>query len=324
MASDGSTSIDGEVLPAVGVVEHVAQASSADLDAMTPLHQQQLTREQAFRQVTSAAPTNDFNLPVFIYRPDLVPQDINQLDDQERMDILMSAAIDIIYDEGFPTFADGTAFWSQMEFEPDDSYAHFKTYLEQGDKQGIRRLEDLFYMEGNEDAALLDGNSRAAIKDAFIYYNWAARCKAFDLFKVAAHHKLREKRILTINDQHFLKAESLLGKLDTYFEKVDEDTGEHQWLQDLNPKVALDFLDKLSRIQRTSLGMGSHGVGEDAGLARNADVSVTLRQLAAGAKDPNASTGSNEGADLSLLLSDPDTASMAQELIIKVGEAARK
>lgn len=318
MDSPDSTSLDGEVLPVSAVV---VEGSGVDLDAAK--HSQVLTREAAFRQVTTAAPTNDYGLPVFIYRPDLVPQNINQLDESERMDILVGASIDIIYDEGFPTFVDGRAFWSQMEFEPDEAYYHFKAYLEQGDKQGIRRLEDLFYMDGQEDAALVDGNSRAAIKEAFVYYNWVARSKAFDLFKVAAHHKLREKRILGITDQHFLKAESLLGKLDTYFQKTDDD-GNLKWIEELNPKVALDFLDKLTRVQRTALGLGSHGISEDGGLSKNADVSVTLRQLAAGAKDPNASTSTDNGADLSLLLSDPDTASMAQELIIKVGEAARK
>lgn len=337
MSDSGPTTLDGtfEVLPDVVVSEPGAdsQASDTDLDATTSTQESQdvvselrsieLTRDAAFRQVTSAAPTNDYGLPVFIYRPDLVPQNINQLDDSERMDILIGATIDIIYDEGFPTFIDGTAFWSQMSFEPDDAYTQFKAYLEQGNTQGIRRLEDLFHSDGNEDAALLNGATRAGIKDAFIYYNWVARCKAYDLFKVAAHHKLREKRILGITDQHFLQSETLLTRLNTYFEKKD-DEGEYVWLSELNPKVALDFFDKLTRVQRTALGLGSHGIAEDGGLSRNADVSVTLRQIAAGARDPNASGDADNGADLSLLLSDPETAVMAQELIIKVGEAARK
>lgn len=308
----------GEVLPATTVATTGMGVSGA------------MSREDAFRQACQGTPTNDYGLPVFIYRPDLVPADIFQRSEDDRLGVLQSAMIDIIYDEGFPTFSDGTAFWSCMPFEPDDAYAAFKVYLEMGDKTGVRRLEDLYFdldaMNGTSATSLLDGAARKAIKDNFVFYNWAARCKAYDLFRVAAHHKLRERRILSITDQHFLKAEALLGKLMSYFEKEDDD-GNLKWLEELNPKVAMDMLDKLSKMQRTAVGLSAHGhsAGEgDGGRAANADVSVVLRQIAAGAQDPNAASQSSSEGDLSVLLNDPEMAGMAQELIIKVGEANRK
>lgn len=317
------TPLQGEIVPADGsVVSAGAVASGAAVTANVPQ-----TREDVFRQATASTPTNDFGLPIFVYRPDLLPEDLYTRTEDERLNILGSSTVDIIYDEGFPTFADGTAFWSRMNFEPDDSYERFKVYLEMGDKVGARRLEDLFFdldaMGGSTAAALMDGNARKAIKDDFIYYNWAARCKAYDLFKVVAHHKLRERRILTTTDRHFLEAEKLLGRAVKYLDNIDWDSDE----SDMNPKLALDILDKMAKLQRTSLGMSAHGhaAGENSDTAKNADVSVVLRQVAAGAQDPNAgSNQANQAGDLSVLLNDPEMAGMAQELIIKVGEANRK
>lgn len=287
-------------------------------------------RSQAFRSVSDGVPKNDYGLPVFILRPDLIPEDIESFSAEEKAQVLSGAAIDILYDEGFPTFTDGTAFWSQMPFEPVEAYDAFKIYLEMGEKSGARRIEDLFYdiaaNEQQSSLALLNGNARKQIRDYYIYYNWAIRCKAYDLFRVAAYHKLRERRILSTTDQHFLQAEKLFGKLLGYFDKVDDD-GDVAWLKELSPKVAIDMLDKLAKLQRTSIGLSAHGhAAGDSGsnVSKNADVEVVLRQIASGAQDPNARESDTNKTDLSVLLNDPETAMMAQELVIKVGEANRK
>ena len=92
----------------------------------------------------------------------------------------------------------------------------------------------------------------------------------------------------------------------------------------MSTKVAIDMMDKLVRIQRMSLGLGSNGNGASEDGPKNADVSVVLRQIAAQGADPAAGGVDDSNKDLSVLLNDPEMAGMAQELIIKVGEANRK
>lgn len=293
-------------------------------------------RVDAFKSVTLQAPTNDYGLPLYIYRPDLIQTNIDALPAAEKAQVLEAASVDVVYDEGFPAFLDGAAFWSRMDFEPDDAYYAFSIYLEMGDRKGARRLEDLYYELANSassenqthfsQAALLDGNARRRIKESFVFYNWGIRCKAYDLFKVAAHHKLRERRIVSTTDRHFLQAEKLMGKVETYFEKVDDETGDLAWLTDLKATDAINILDKLVKIQRTSIGLSAHGLsgGEGGNLSSNAETETILRQLATFAQDPNAEKNGSLTSDLSVLLNDPETAALAQELVIKVSESQRE
>ena len=288
-----------------------------------------LTREEVFRQVSTNAPNNEYGLPVFIYRPDLVPAEILEMNEDERAQILTTATIDVVYDEGYPTFTNGMAFWSQMDFEPGDAYDLFRAYLEMGTTYGARRLEDLFFDLHSGDqtpsvkAAINNGSLRKILKDCFTVYNWTSRCKAYDLFQVAAHHKLRERRIISTTDRHFLEAEKLFTKVMSYFNDTTPDEDGKTWIDKLDPKVAMDMIVKLSTMQRQSLGLSQHNPHTGDDVSKHADVSVVLRQTAAAAQDPGAmASGANDG-DLSVLLNDPALAGMAQELIIKVGEGKR-
>lgn len=270
-------------------------------------------RVDVFRDVCKGIPQNEYGLPIFVYRPDLIPEDFFQLDDLDQASILGASSVELQYHEGFPTFDDGISFWGQMPHEPDQAYYMFCEYRNQVDTIGIRRIESLF----DEPKQF----ARGQLQEFHTNYFWSPRCKAFDLFRVAANMKLRERRIMTSTDQHFLKAEKLLGKLSEYFDKVDDD-GNLEWIAEMGPKTAIDALDKLIKIQRTAAGLSAHGhagSGKDSGGApANASVEVALRTIAKASEDPNATDkDGSAGQDLALLLNDPDTAARAQELIVR-------
>ncbi len=305
-----------------------AQSQTGTLIMNLPVHSptvrdiSQMTRLSTFRDASRALPTNEYGLPKFLYRPDLIPEDLFLRPQDEQAEILGAASIDINYMEGFPAYDNQAALWSQMEFEPDDAFAAFQQYLAQGSKLGVRRLEVL--AQNNEYAQHIPQYYRGLTKltELHTYYSWGPRCKAADLFEQAANAKLRERRVLSVQDSHFLESERMLKMLkDKYFDRIDEETGEYIWIEEMTPKVALEFLDKLIKIQRISLGLPAHGLADQGadGLQRHASVEVTLKQIAKMGADPDANRRSNAGAGLDLLLADPETAMLAQQLIVKVG-----
>lgn len=322
---------DAQSLPraevAVPVSLHHASSGGDDNSSHRnhmPAVQTHLSRMDIFRISAGKTPTNDFGLPIYLLRPDLIPDDLMAYSEVDQAHIVQSAAVPILFDEGFPTFENGSSIWSRMEFEPDESFELFRKYLEQADKQGARRLEDLAFELGSTSASIAGNIDQflRTLKEYFTYYNWATRAKAHDMFRVAAFHKLRERRILTTTDKHYLDAEKLMSRLMNFFDKKDEETGDYAWMKDLSAKTAIDMLDKLAKLQRVSIGLSAHGLsaGEQGDAPKNADVEVVLRQLASNAQDPNARGRGAEGqADLQTLLSNPDLAGMAQELIIRVG-----
>ncbi len=303
------------------IVEHStttisSSLSPADISVAVPV--KVVNRIQVFRSISSKVPLNDYGLPKLVYRPDLIPEDLFYKDDQEKAQLLDIASVEILYREGFPTFEDGASFWSQMPFEPDDSYFAFQKYMDLGNTQGVRRLEALYEQNSGEHV----GNP-LALSEFFTYYTWGPRCKAFDLFSAAAYQKLRERRVQSTTNQHFLEAERLLTVVKGYFEKVSEETGELEFLEELTPKVALDMLTKLVQIQRISLGIPAHGLsGGEAGVAPpNAEVSVVLKTIAKAGLDPEASQSNLGSYDIEMILGDPETATLAQQLIVQIGRS---
>lgn len=279
-----------------------------------------LSRVEVFRELAKALPRNDYGLPKYLYRPDLIGEDFFVMDHEDQEDLLATATIDIFYAEGFPAFEDGSAIWSQMPFEPDNAYRAFKAYLEQAERIGVRRIESL-YRDPETQPAIDPAFNQRDLTELHTYYFWLPRCKAYDLFQLAAAQKLRERRVLSIQDQHFLESESLMTQVRKYFDMRDEDTGELLWIEELTPKVALDFLDKLIKIQRISVGLPAHGLAnaDENGVSKNASVEVTLRQIAKMGADPDSDKRKGVDAGLEMLLTDPETSKLAQELIIKVG-----
>jgi len=270
-------------------------------------------RARHFAMLSSKIPTNDYGLPRFVYRADLIPTDLDEYSPEDREALLNGASIEIVYFEGYPTMPDAGAMWSQWDFEPADLFTAFKDYLTMSETYGARRLDSL-------DTTL----PREVLQEAMIFFYWRQRAKAHDLFRVAADRKLRESRILTSQDRHYLTAEGLIQKVLSYFNRADEGDGDH-WMDELTPKVGMEMLDKLVSIQRRSLGLNSSGSTSplEAGYPAHAALEVALRTVAKGAEDPNSSGGKGSDATIETLLGDPEAARLAQELIIRVGVPQR-
>lgn len=225
------------------------------------------------------------------------------------------------YDEGFPTFVDGSTFWSQLEFESPKAHSVFQRYLQmhqgtEGDEDdaeepgesasGVRSINDL--------AGSLHGDTEllGAISEYTSYYHlyyWGLRAKAYDIFRIAAHRKKQEIRALETEDSHFITSKRLMHKLMKYM-----DDEENFWDM-MTPKIGIDMLKMLTQLQRISSGLP--GVGPAIESSSGASLEVAFRSVA---QESNI-TRVNESGDVSGLqdvLSDPEKTKVLQELIISI------
>lgn len=276
---------------------------------------------QLLEQLSPGLPLNEYSLPVYVYRPDMLDYAaiVRALTSGEQTtgatttsfppaqhagpgpsltDIqqsLEAAIVPLTYNEGFPVLPSGMPFWMQLEFEPKEAYDAFVSYLELG---GARQLSALIAYNLEE------------LREYFHTYYWGFRVKAFDLYKVAHHQKVKLQRMLSTEDTHFKLAEKLLKKVETYFEGKELDD------EDITPDKAVAMLEKLVKIQRVSVGLPANGESKEAdGDKRKVTpVQILMQQISQNGAESRANTAN----EVDLLLEDPDAVDMAQELIIKM------
>src|SRR5436190_8003453 len=165
------------------------------------------------RQLNMSVLLNDFELPIFIYRPDVLDyQAFTVLSQESPLEVIsnlqsmvLTATVQLSYDEGFPTL-DKVPFWLQMPFEPEESFRAFALYLGQ---PGTRMLSSLISFQ-QED-----------VNDWFHEYSWALRAKSYDMYKIVHHQQQRIQRMLQVEDNHYDMADTLLRRVYNRLSLVD-------------------------------------------------------------------------------------------------------
>jgi len=235
------------------------------------------------------------------------------------------------FDDGFPAFEDGEPFWGRFAFEPHSAYMAFQQYLQMptgvsagydeeeeeytGESaSGTRSIGDLASsMHGDHDLLRM----HEQYHQYSIMYYWGLRAQAYDMYKVVQHRKRQELRAIETQDEHYIQARKLRGRLDTYMDQ------EEFW-EMLTPKVAIDLLKTTTGMERMSAGMNANGssAGQEPG-GSGQSMEIAYRTIAQN-NNVNGGDGSgnlieeSSGEVLSQMLGDPEQAGMLQELIIKI------
>ncbi len=262
------------------------------------------TKGDVIQLLGQSVPLNEYQLPTFFYRSDLLPYGAGGLT-MEEADV---AVVSLDYYEGYPTFNGGMIFWNQLPHEPMKDYLLFQRYLEQAEETGLRQLQMLSIQQHVKMETVLDCSRE---------YMWSWRARAYDLFQVAADRKRRELRARKVENVHYDRAGALLAALETKFAGEPE-----EWLAELTAKEALEVMVNLMKVQRMSVGLAANGnaggapVNPDA-AASGADLMRDItRNL------PGATESLGIDTNLQALLSDPSFAQRAQTLIIQVRHGA--
>lgn len=207
-------------------------------------------------------PTNEYGMPVYFIRSDLLHYHSNPYLTQDDVD---AATVGLFYHDGYPTLEDGASFWNQLPHETYDRHLLFTKYLEMAAEYGVRQLDIL---------AVQEGLDTLVVQQLYQEFYWSIRARAYDLFVVAADRKKREIRTRKMENSHYEQAGALLTTLLTKFE-------DPEWIEELNAKEALEALELLVKVQRLSVGLtGQHAssLPRDA-LPAGSSTEQVMRQL---------------------------------------------
>lgn len=261
------------------------------------------TRGSIIEFISRGIPTNEFGLPVYYIRSDLLDINTIQFRGSLTQDEADMAADALSYQEGFPTFSNGTPFWLQMPHEPRPTYLLFQNYLALDELEGIRLVDSLAQKE-HLDVEI--------IRSHYQEYYWSARARAYDLFIVAAEAKKREALTRKTENKHFQAAGQFLEKV---IAKINSD---EELINEMDGKELFDLFEQLVKVQRLSLGLTGQNASSTAKELNNPGQTVEfiLRNLTknSGLSGNGAESFQNR---LALLMQDENTAMQAQELIIR-------
>jgi hypothetical protein len=330
--------------------------------APTPTQHPLPYRARLLQKASPRIPTTAEGLPVGLYRVDLLPE-YDLRDPQEELQALKNAYLNLSFEYGYPTLSDGRPFWYKLDFEPGFTYAAFQIYLEAvnfgprdlatvaSDKELRRIAHKMLGSNGsgsngsNGSNSSGNGNTNTGtdaetqsaepvelaeveqvipmLYEASILYAWRARAKAYDLFKEAAYRHMKLRRQSTVEDGHYELSSTLLEELK---EKV---INKDAFFEGMSPKVAVELLGKLVAIQRVSVGLPAAGPLPNKEAPEDVSFEMIMRSLAQKSVGTQGNvydhaTGQVTHSALNKVLSDPESANMLQEVIIRVTKATHQ
>jgi hypothetical protein len=303
--------LHGDILPPTEQPKSNIPASLTGIDLTKTM-----TRAELIFALQNNIPRNEYNLPRYLYRTDLLDPGIFHLTEQEQQEIdngendkyqimqasLDAAVLELTYQEGFPAFrATGAAIWSKLDFESPEDHDLFESYRS---LPGARQLELLPAQHKKRTIVLFHTNY------------WAVRTLASDAFASVHMRRMREQRILKTDDAHFLMSERLITKL------KDVESGVNWDVLKENPQEFVQTLERVAKLQRQSLGLVSaNGSGGKAPEGVESVQSAMRRSLEQPVQSE--ATSAPEAADILKLLGDDKLAGMAQEVILRVQRKPR-
>jgi hypothetical protein len=263
-------------------------------------------RISLLEQLSKTIPLNPFGLPLFLYRPDFLDytqfQAIPTVDEAKGLQQQLSTAMyPISYTQGFPAQADAMPIWAKFPWESNEGYSYFAEYLEQ---RGVRSLHGMMGVDLSEAYSY------------FVLDYWATRAKSFDLYQSAHLQRKRVDRILSTEDNHYEQAGKMMKRLKSRMESFTDD----DW-DNVDPKMAVDIFEKLSRVQRISAGLPANGATDPS--KREVARTIDAAMVALTEDQKNAELGRQDSEEIDLLRDRPDLVDAAQELILKLSTGHR-
>lgn len=270
------------------------------------------TKASIMRALNKEIPLNkDYQLPEYIFRADLIPEDVQDMDSLERDTYLNNAIVELDYDQGFPTLPNAEPFWSKLQCEGLDAFKAFTAYLDmprppKGEAQPVRQLHML--------KALTNQSIDMLLSFSHLYY-WNQRAVAYDAFVVASHAKMKEHRLLAAEAQHYEMSTRFIAETEQLLmDKLNDPYA------DVSAKEVLDVLKFMIQTQRLSLGVAPFSVGLPANVAppMNQSLEVIMRTLTKTSSGADGIRTISAQDSTKKLFENPEDLAIAQELIIKL------
>lgn len=296
---------------------------------------------QLFEQLNSTIPLNEYGLPSFIYRADMLDHFQIQaalLKNRAQHNTALSAssqdqllllrdspqtrvapelpagvedAIEIPEAQGMLESAMMHLSYHEG-FPATESGTPLWRRLEFEPEAAADAFEAYLTLEGARKFSDLIAYPPDEVRAWFHMYYWDVRARAFELYRVAHTQRTKLKRMLDVEDDHFKKAAAMLAKVGKAMDSIDAEA-----LEELGPTKVVDLFEKLVKIQRISVGLNVNGGSVEEGAQNKApSTNVIVQQVVQNTPQPT----QQKDEDIDILEDAPDAIEMAQELIIRMGK----
>lgn len=291
----------------------------------------------SFAQLADSAPRDPNGFPIYLLDYSRLPTSHTPTPNQ-----LQAAKLPITSYEGYPSFGSPpTPIWSRLPHEPPSYYEAFRYYL----TSPLRDPESItlnFQRTTQPQTTHTNTKAKAAaatllplhsFEEAYTYFYWAARARAYDILRPVAASRLRDHRRMLAEDAHFTLANNILAHL---AREVDEraqpdpanPNAPVRPFADMEGKELVAAIREAMEMQRTALRLPAKGPPTTLfDPAPNTGIPQAIRESAAryDGADPDATederTKTKELHDKKVrdaIASNPDLASALQDAMINV------
>lgn len=206
-----------------------------------------------FENLQKATPRDQNGFPAYLIDHTMIPPHYDTLPKSTQHAHLEASQIRLSMLEGYLSFdhpqqSTPTPVWSQLPHEP-DSYFH------------ALRIHLLSAHRNLAEAAnhLPPGFTPYTLREAYALFHWKERARAYDILKPVAAARLRDQRVLLMEDAHFQLGHQLMQTLSNEIAfRADADPQKRPFAG-LKSKELIDSLISATELQRVALRLPAKG-----------------------------------------------------------------
>lgn len=200
-----------------------------------------------FNKLVNETPRDDNGFLTYFLDAAHIPPDFTSRAPAQKDAFLDTAKVKLSTTEGYPAFDFTHPTWNQLPHEPDTYYFAFRAYC----MSPARSLEEA----RNQ---LPPGFTPYTLEEAYYLFYWRERAKAFDILRPVAAARLKDQRIMLMEDSHYVISNRILETLTEEIEKRYKENEERPW-QGMDAKDIVKSITTVAEMQRTALGLPAKG-----------------------------------------------------------------
>lgn len=202
---------------------------------------------EAFQALQKVTPRDRNGFLTYFLDHNQLPEDFHTRPPQKQQQFIDVARVSLQNTEGYPTFDFHQPIWNQLPHEPDAYYSAFRIYL----LTPNRSLEEAQNRIGATTAAL-------TLEEIYHFFYWQERARAYDILRPVAAARLREQRLMLMEDTQYVMSNQLLAQLGEEVEARSEEQNGRPW-QGLQSADLFKSIIAAAELQRTAVGLPAKG-----------------------------------------------------------------
>jgi hypothetical protein len=272
-----------------------------------------------FMRLVEETPTDQNGFLLYLIDHCVLPEDILDRDEKTQQELFELAKIQVDNSEGYPAFDFAMPLWNKLPHEPDSYYQAFRIYMSHPGRDLSEAQE-----------RITPGFDRLTIKEAYVLYYWHERAKAYDIYRPVAASRLKDQRLLLMEDTHYQMSDHLLKTLASEIDFRSEAQEKRPW-KGLSSAELIKSMTMAAELQRTSLGLPAKGPKQRDENYSPAALTSVQRATKEGVKNYTGKSSENvtQADEMreninSALKSDPETAERLQNVAMEILLQSRK